>query len=218
MRRVIKGEEPVAFTSWKELESEEWKPAYANLQNPQKQELHASLLREQGRTCCYCGREIDLDTSHIEHFRPQHPYIALSLDYENLFASCIRETDPGSPLHCGHLKGNWFDEQSYISPLDQDCELQFSYTLDGQIISQTPAASTMIDVLGLGKTFLGARRNDALAGVFDDQFLTTVSIQDLRKIVVAFREQHGGDFTPLFHVIARYAEQLIASAAHSGNS
>jgi uncharacterized protein (TIGR02646 family) len=52
---------------------------------------------------------IGFEDSHVEHFRPQEHFQALQLDYANLHASCIRQTLPGRPLHCGHAKGSDFD-------------------------------------------------------------------------------------------------------------
>lgn len=212
MRRVTKNiNEPRSFSAWKNLVSEQWTPTYLNLQNPEKLELHIALLEEQGRTCCYCGREIGLDNSHIEHFRPQQTYRDLALSYENLFASCIRETSPGSPLHCGHLKDNWFDETFHLSPLHEDCDRQFSYTLDGQITPHTQASTTMTTVLGLDSPSLANRRREALAGVFDENFLLDATHLELRQISMGFRQRSsGGDHVSFFQVVARYAEQMMA--------
>ncbi|RMP27922.1 hypothetical protein ALP73_101701 [Pseudomonas coronafaciens pv. garcae] len=116
MRRIIKGIEPAPFIEWKARANEDWKPAYPTLQNPQKRELHDDLLHEQNFSCCYYGREIDLDNSHIGHFRPQEGYLLLALEYSNLHTSCLRKTKLGNPLHCGHYKSNWFDESLHISP------------------------------------------------------------------------------------------------------
>jgi uncharacterized protein (TIGR02646 family) len=220
MRRVEKQEtDPTFFVEWKRLESDDWKPTFSNLQKPEKHGLHEVLLREQGYTCCYCGREIDLTDSHIEHFRPQHLYPELTITYSNLFASCLRETGPGLPLHCGHLKGEWFQEHSHISPLDETCEAQFSYTLDGQIIAETPAASTMCDVLGLNRQFLRTRRRQALEGVFDPTFILSVSDFELERLIVIFRAMdEDRRYTPFFHVVAKYAEQLLTPANNNPTS
>jgi len=66
MKRVIKGAEPASFTDWKGSANDNWSPTYPTLQNPQKRELLEALLLEQGSFCCYCGRDIDTSTSHID--------------------------------------------------------------------------------------------------------------------------------------------------------
>ncbi|MDR5782983.1 TIGR02646 family protein [Caballeronia sp. LZ065] len=122
MKKVVKGSAPEAFETWKTDGDESWEPSYAQLQNPAKQALHKALLAEQGWVCCYCGREVTLDNSHIEHFRPQGQFKVLQLSYGNLHASCLKNMPAGLPRHCGHAKGNRFDESRIIDPQDATCE------------------------------------------------------------------------------------------------
>ncbi|MFA1026710.1 MULTISPECIES: retron system putative HNH endonuclease [Pseudomonas syringae group] len=213
MRRVIKGTEPVSFTEWKASANEDWTPTYPTLQNPQKRDLHNRLLQEQNFSCCYCGREIELDSSHIEHFRPQEHYLPLALEYSNLHASCLRETAPGNPLHCGHYKGNWFDEDLHISPTEDDCEQRFRYLLTGKIQSTSHTdlpATTMIEKLALDIAYLTKRRQEAISGVFDEQFLSSASDAELNHLRDRLRSQAANNPISFGHVIARYAEQLLA--------
>jgi uncharacterized protein (TIGR02646 family) len=209
MRRIAKNHELRAFTEWKAQGNPNWVPTYDNLQNPEKNQLHSALLSEQGFTCCYCGREIDLMSSHIEHFRPQTRYQSLALNYDNLIVSCIRETRPGNPLHCGHLKGDWFDETRAVSPLQHDVESQFSYLLTGDVMGRSGAAAEMISVLGLNISFLKSRRSQALQAVFDPDFIAVASEVDLLKIANSFRQLgNEGRLGSFFQAIARFAEQL----------
>lgn len=212
MKRVLKGTEPASFTDWKSSENDEWAPTYPTLQNPQKRELHEALLQEQGSLCCYCGREIEVATSHIEHFRPQEHFEALALDYENLLASCLRETRPGNPLHCGHRKGNWFEEALHISPMDEQCELRFRYLQNGEIQptdSEDLPAAKMIEILALDIAYLNNRRRDTIRRLFDDEFIASVSNEDLEHLVSVIRAASVSDQKPFDHIIARFAEQLL---------
>jgi uncharacterized protein (TIGR02646 family) len=214
MRRISKALEPEFFVTWKKSEDDNWKPVYADLQNPQKEELHVSLLSEQGYTCCYCGREVSIYDSHIEHFRPRCTYSSLTLTYENLFVSCMRErqTRPQLPETCGVLKDDWFDEANHLSPLQTDCEEAFSYTLTGEIQGKTPVAELMIKVLGLDQVFLVNRRRNALEGVFDPEFITAATEAELENIRASFRTPTtNGVMTPFFQAIAVYAGQLLRS-------
>ena len=214
MKQVFKGAEPASFSQWKASINEEWVPTYTTLQNPEKRELHASLLLEQGGFCCYCGREIDAASSHIEHFRPQEHFKDLALEYQNLHASCIRETKPDSPLHCGHVKGNWFDEAEHISPTDDGCELRFRYLLTGQIqatdTNDSPAKK-MIKVLALDIAYLNNRRRDALERVFDPEFVTQATDEDFRTITTLLRSTDLVNQQAFDHVVARFAEQILTS-------
>lgn len=212
MRRVFKGTEPESLIEWKALANEDWQPTYDELRHPQKAELHQALLREQMSCCCYCGIAIDANDSHIEHYRPQEKYEGLALDYQNLHASCRRalQKQPEVPLHCGHNKANEFDESTFISPLDADCEQRFRFLLNGEIQSSTKedhAAMNMVDVLALNIAHLNNRRQQALLGWFDDQFLLEASEADLQRVAQACRNEYAA--TSFSHVVARYAEQML---------
>jgi uncharacterized protein (TIGR02646 family) len=212
MKHVVKGPSPEGFEAWKASGNSSWQPTYAVLQNPEKKLLHETLLKEQRWVCCYCGRGISLQDSHIEHFRPQESHPALALDFRNLFASCIRERNPGAPLHCGHAKGNTFDEANHIDPLDPACEQRFLYALDGAILpadDADAAARYMRDILKLDLPFLRNRRLDVLERVFDVEFLETASDAELQALIRAFRSaDEQGQLESFGHVVARYAEQL----------
>ena len=214
MKRIRKGAPPPSFEEWKGLASESWSPTYDDLQNPQKRDLHQALLEDQGWVCCYCGRRIELHDSHIEHFRPQRaPWKHLELEYTNLLTSCIREIDPDQPLHCGHAKGSQFDEALHVSPLSEDCELRYIYALDGRELATDPsdvAASKMIDILRLNVHYLRNRRREALEGAFDNEFLSTGSLDELRARRDLYAQRDGsGRFESFAHIIVRYADQLL---------
>jgi uncharacterized protein (TIGR02646 family) len=212
MKRVFKGTEPESLIQWMALANEHWQPTYDELRHPQKADLHQALLQEQMFCCCYCGVEIDASNSHIEHFRPQEKYEPLALDYQNLHASCLRTLQkfPVVPLHCGHNKANEFDEGEFISPLEADCEQRFRFLLTGQIQSDNSEdhhAHRMIDVLALDIAHLNNRREQALSGWFDDDFLIEASQADLQRIAQACRNEQAS--MSYSHVVARYAEQLL---------
>lgn len=214
MRHFVKGAPPPKFKAWKAQANEDWRPSYANLQNPEKRELHQSLLDEQGQLCCYCGRGISLADSHIEHFRPQEQRVDLEVSFENLFASCIRETAPGSPLHCGHAKGHDFDEGQHVSPLDPTCERRFGYSLAGAILPKDDGATYMVELLKLDIEFLRNRRMEALNNVFDAAFIATATAEELRNLAQAYRTPDAAGVRETFgHVLARYAEQLQEGVA-----
>lgn len=212
MRYVAKNKEPDSFTAWKDLANEDWKPTYQDLKNPEKNELHKSLLSEQGGTCCYCGRKVDPADSHIEHFVPQASSPALALEYENPLASCIRERSPNLPLHCGHAKDEDLDQARYISPLDPSCEQRFRYALDGAVLTSDPddeKADYMINLLQLGIPSLRNRRQAVLEGMFDNAFLESATDVELARICATYRTRNSaGQFEDFAHVIARFAEQL----------
>jgi uncharacterized protein (TIGR02646 family) len=215
MKHVVKGASPTLFEDWKSQTTPDagWQPRYADLRHPHKRALHEALLIEQGGVCCYCGRTISLGDSHIEHFRPQDLRGDLALDFGNLHASCIRETRPGQPLHCGHAKGNGFDEERHISPQDPVCEQRFLYAADGAIHPTDPSdtqACYMRDLLCLDIAFLRNRRRGVLERVFDHGFLSTATDTELTALIEVFRRPPPGEAHADFgHVLARYAERLL---------
>ena len=217
MKHVTKGAAPASLESWKTTATPEWTPSYAELPQEEKRNLHNALLAEQGGVCCYCGRRIAADDSHIEHFRPQARHPDMALAYENLHASCIRLTKPNEPLHCGHAKGGEFDETLHMSPLDPDSEAQFSYALNGEAIATDPVNKKvpyMTGLLKLNQASLLNRRRDAINRAFDADFLVDASEVDMTRLRDAFRtpdaQGHARDFG---HVVARFAEQRLADGA-----
>lgn len=214
MRHYVKGAAPESFDVWKTQANDDWQPSYGNLQNPEKRALHQALLDEQGQLCCYCGRRIGLADSHIEHFRPQEQREDLALHFDNLLASCIRETEPGAPLHCGHAKGHDFDEAQHVSPLDPTCEGRFGYLLTGAILSKDEGASYMAALLKLDIEFLRNRRGEALARVFDTAFIESATAEELQILAHAYRTPDATGRRESFgHVLARFAEQMLEGAA-----
>jgi len=210
MKYVQKRAAPESFEQWKSKTGADWQPTYADMRNPEKAQLHAALLAEQGWVCCYCGRRIDQDDSHIEHFRPQTHYSEQALDYANLHVSCIRERQGDTPLHCGHAKDNEFDEAFALSPANPDCEQQFRYTLDGQIMPENSKAAYMCGLLKLDIEFLEARRKAVLQGVFDNDFLLSASPEELTRICEDFKQPDAdGHLRDFGHVVARFAEQRM---------
>ncbi|MCA8082697.1 retron system putative HNH endonuclease [Burkholderia cenocepacia] len=213
MKHFAKGQSPKSFEDWKNQANDNWQPSYDLLANPEKQDLHQTLLAEQGWVCCYCGRETNVGSSHIEHFRPQHSYEELELQFENLHASCLRQMDPRAPLHCGHAKKNDFDENRFISPLDPSCETRFSFSALGGIIpsdAMDERAIYMIDLLQLNSPVLQALRSEAISMALSPEFLSTMSDDELRlfRDNVAKPDPHG-KITSFGHAVARYADQYL---------
>ncbi|MGN6230606.1 MAG: retron system putative HNH endonuclease [Trinickia sp.] len=219
MKHVRKDAPPTDFDAWKAQANEDWTPTYNDLRDPEKRNLHSALLAEQGSVCCYCGRSISLEDSHIEHFRPQEQYAGLQLEYANLHASCMRGLRRSMPRHCGHAKENGFDEEQHIAPADPDCERRFMYTLRGEIVpadSEDERAKYMIGLLALEAPTLRHLREEVLSQTLDPSFLATATQQELEQLCDSFRRRDATGKLPGFgHVIARYAEQNMARTANS---
>lgn len=222
MKHIIKGQPPADFEAWKSQAGDNWNPTYDDLRNPEKRNVHHALLAEQGSVCCYCGRSVSLDDSHIEHFRPQARYEALQLEYANLHASCLRGLQRSVPRHCGHAKDNHFDEDQHIEPVDPGCEQRFMYTLRGEIVPtdrDDSRARYMTDLLALDGPALRHLREEVLNRTLDPAFLASATPEEMVELRDGFRRRDStGKLPDLGHVVARYAEQTLAGVAHTADS
>ncbi len=190
MKHIKKSQEPQKFTTWKALENDEWKPNWDdNFQTPEKPVVHDALLKEQGYICCYCGMRITRTTSHIEHLKPRSTYPNLALEYTNLIASCQGESEepPTVPVHCGHKKKYWYDENLMVSPLEINCADFFKYPASGEIQptdnpGKKAVAETTIKKLALDIDKLQKMRRVAIdAALLATEGLTEIEIQLLAE-------------------------------------
>ncbi|CAI8977195.1 hypothetical protein ALP99_03075 [Pseudomonas syringae pv. tomato] len=69
----------------------------------------------------------------------------------------------------------------------------------------------MIEKLALDIAYLTRRRQEAITGIFDDQFILSASEAELTHLVQSLRSGDAGKQVAFGHVVARYAEQLLAS-------
>ncbi|WP_027185387.1 retron system putative HNH endonuclease [Desulfovibrio inopinatus] len=200
MKHIVKGAEPEVFTEWKALANEDWQPTYDDLRSKEKKAVKKALMQEQGYICCYCERRLVDNDSHIEHFHPQHRPEVDALDFNNMLCSCQAQLERGKPRHCGNLKGDWFDEQLLISPLDPSCQTRFRFTGDGRI---TPAhhddnaAAETIDRLGLDIPKLREMRSKAIEGIMEG--LPPEEIQNIAAALLS--KDTNGFFIPFWTTI-----------------
>lgn len=170
MKYIEKGPAPAELERWKALVNRDWEPDFDNMTRAVKDDLKGTLIHEQGGLCCYCEKSIDMNDSHLEHFQPQSDENIDPLDYANLLCSCMQSPIRGEIRHCGHCKGNWFDEELLISPLDPECGDAFAFDGDGHIFpnhTRVDAAATTIKKLGLDCEKLVALRRAALVPFLD---------------------------------------------------
>ncbi|MCP4136103.1 MAG: TIGR02646 family protein [bacterium] len=198
MKYIEKKSEAQEFTQWKALANEDWQPAYSSLSGEIKQSVKSALMHEQGYICCYCEKELIDQESHIEHFRPQKDPLVDPLDFSNMLCSCQNNIAKGEPRHCGNLKGDWFDEDLLVSPLNSDCEKQFKYIGNGEIYpasSDNISAETTISKLGLNIPKLQDLRKKAIEPFLDD----SLNEQELTAFVEGYLKQGSNDRFNVFH-------------------
>jgi uncharacterized protein (TIGR02646 family) len=194
VKYIKKSEEPESFTVWKNLANEDWQPSWENFSKPQKTYVHDSLLQEQGFICCYCGRRINTDDSHLEHLKPRTTYPQSALEYTNILASCQKDTVRKEPLHCGKIKDKWYDDNLMISPLDVNCAEFFRYTDDGQILATNNsekqlAAETTIDKLALNIDKLKNLRAKSIEPILE--IINTITEEERQNLIIGFSETNS---------------------------
>ncbi|MBT8169862.1 retron system putative HNH endonuclease [Falsiruegeria litorea] len=180
MIKIIKTDEPDLVKSWKSLACSEWQPTWENLQNPEKNALLQQLIIDQKGVCCYCECAINPDNSHIEHIIPRSLDASKKLSYDNLLASCLRETEKGVPLTCGKARGNWHDSTSYLNPCDTESEDQIIYLMDGRVTSTSSLHHQFLLNLNLNSALKVSARKAAAAIFSEDD-----SVTDVKKILNA---------------------------------
>ena len=179
---------PQEFVAWLELESDDWKPSYPFDDKSVRSAVVQSLLEHQRGLCVYCGRLLDLSdagkTFHIEHFRPQHEYKELSVNFENLYLSCGQANqDGGRSQTCGTKKDRWFDEDRFIEPTYPACALSFYFNLNGSVepvVTDERCASKMIEVLNPNHRELTREREEVLK-LLDSGELDVSDFWDVEK-------------------------------------
>ena len=166
MKTIVKSQEPQQFSDWKARGDTRWTLLTGSL----KGVIHDALLREQGFICCYCESLVTSSDSHVEHFQPRSVYPAYELDYQNLHCSCLRQLSRHEERHCGHRKGNWFNEQRIVSPLQNGCDRRFTFNDRGEISARYDddlAAKETITRLGLDLPKLNRLRAAAVDALRD---------------------------------------------------
>ena len=203
MKHIIKREEPPEFSDWKANDKMRHRPNWKRLPSGVKSDLHQSLWKEQGGICCYCEREIPIENSHVEHLRPKTLFPRFMFDYSNLLCSCQRELRVGDPRICGCCKGDWYDENLLVTPLDPDCEVRFAFAADGSIRPGRPddqSARESISRLNLDCDWLRAFRKNVVEGLVDDDFTD----DEIRASVTAWLETNIDGTFNSFHTTIKY--------------
>jgi uncharacterized protein (TIGR02646 family) len=175
--------------------------------------------------CVYCGRSLSPERhdSHIDHFRPRAKFNAenppnLTLSYSNLVVSCGRNDFPlGHPQRqsatCGKAKGDWFDNDRHIDPTEDNCNLRFSYGMNGEIfpsISEDIAAETMIKVLNLNETVLSYERKLILLEIENEITNGVINPENMEDEIASFKiPTENGFVSNLSHVAARYIQDAF---------
>ena len=162
MKYIRKTGTPRAYSEWCAAVAGTHQADWRNVRSPEKRQVLASMITDQGGLCAYTMRRIDEQSSHVEHIKPQsccrEDLAGSDLDCGNLVACFPRDGQGASCRYGAHRKGSWWkdDGARFVSPLHPVCEQVFRFRLDGEIeaIDDRIEAKTTIDVLALDDTSL----------------------------------------------------------------
>jgi uncharacterized protein (TIGR02646 family) len=206
VKLIDKGPSPITLEAWKQGQRDaDLRPAFSDLQNPEKSDCRLALVAEQGAICCYCNGEISPNSMHIEHLIPQGVDESLDVEWDNLLGCCPPQNKKGRRLqtqsHCGEFRG---DKILNVTPLDADCETRFGYSLHGQIRPAIPgdaAATETLKVLNLTAEALRSRRQRLIAQAYED--LGSLPMEAWLDVYVRRSSEGFHEFAAMFNWFMR---------------
>jgi uncharacterized protein (TIGR02646 family) len=193
MKRIIKTNAPTELLSWIDKQKKgDLSYPYGDMPSNVRAAVKKCLLKEQGYICCYTGKEIDEDSSHFEHLKPQSLcQNNEDVEYRNLLAaypgpSYSSENKQQCP-YGAHARTN---DEFPITPLDLKCERAFKFDELGQINACSEDAKTTIDVLKLDEDSLTELRAAAISEFFET---TEYTSEKLRKALAEICKRRSDD-------------------------
>jgi uncharacterized protein (TIGR02646 family) len=194
MKYIIKGNPPASLQRWF-TRQHGINCSFEDMPTAIKAEVKTRLLEEQGYLCCYTGKRIDMQSSHIEHLKPQ----ALSrrdgdhedVEYNNMLAAFPKEDNPPCP-YGAKKRGDWYSPE-FVHPLRRDCEQRFKFNLKGEISprenNDLDAAET-IKRLGLDDKYLDDDREEAIDELLFREKISEAQAKRLREQIMQ-RDSRG---------------------------
>lgn len=224
MKRILKTEQPSRLREWKSNNEHIDEVHYDVLGFP-KEEVKGALLDEQGSICAYTMLRITPETSHIEHLVPRSvsrgsdpPRNEETVDYQNLVACHPKLGVPGQHgcPYGADRRGNWWDPENFVRPIDEDCESRFRFLPNGSVepmvAGDVPAHET-IQNLGLDHPELKDLRTYAYdeQGILfaSENALTEAEARSLAEDMTQRTDQDFSEFcTAIAQVALDYADRL----------
>jgi uncharacterized protein (TIGR02646 family) len=215
MRWIQKQTEPRQLTEWRSRYSKDINFGYNLLRQDHDtiKAVHTALLTEQGWLCAYTGIRIEVQSSHIEHVKPQtHCQESETVTYTNIVACHPAPNQSRKTPYGAHQKDNWpqpSEEHLFVSPLDQTCDRRFTYTLKGKIKPQDGdlAANATIIKLGLDHLELEEYRRAAIQGTLGKE--NNLPLKDAKQRLKKLQNQTSGKLEPFCFAIVQALEKHI---------
>lgn len=159
MKKIIKDQAPAFWTKFiRRHPTIRYDDLNATKEGRQlKADIRLHMIQNQQFLCAYCCKIIKADNSHNEHIKPRSLYPNLSMEYNNLLASCSTSNT------CGMKKLSQYNS-NFISPLREDCESHFQFEPNGRIIGITERGKYTVTLLNLNSFSLV----DARSALYDE--------------------------------------------------
>ena len=205
MRKITKQDVPPELTQWQRHNSGK---RYEDLTEVERQAIRRACLDEQKGLCAFCCCAVTADNGHNAHILSRKHYPGLSLDWNNLVASC-RAVE-----HCGLYQGQ---KDLPLTPLMPECETEFRFYTSGRVKACTHRAQMTLEALNLDSLSLRRKRKDALE--FLIYSLEFHPVEDIptwdAELVQAFIAECGretdGILFPYAPVLANIVRQYLVS-------
>lgn len=172
MRYIASNESPRALLNWKSqratggqvLDFEQLgRVELDGVDVDVKQAIKEQRLIDQGGLCAYTMMRITLDTSHVEHLKPQatsreENLIEETVDYGNMVLCYPKKEESGGVGYGAPFRGK---ADLALTPRDLKCERLIQYHLNGRVQSEDAEVEKMLsEVLNLNHTTLVDRRKE----------------------------------------------------------
>jgi uncharacterized protein (TIGR02646 family) len=216
MKYISKQPQPRELIAWvrakaqdEEAKRIQW--TYDDMPSDVRQAIKMRLVQEQGGLCCYTGRSIRPETSHIEHMKPQARCINHEdTDYDNLLAAHPASDAKSKCSYGAHEKGNWYDQHQFVHPRRQDCEQRFRYRDSGRVVPMSQddrGAAETIQRLQLDHPELQRMREQV---IYEALFEKRLGDAQVRRLMEAMDQRDAdGNFRPFCFVIKQACERYL---------
>ena len=212
MHYIKKKQAPTCFSNETFLFDEN--TLWNEFQNPCKTETKQYILeKEQENRCIYCERKVSINSTRLEHLKPQSKYPQERFNYLNLAVSCrgkdhyLQIPNPldGYPIDsCDHYKDNNYDAELFLNPtVIKNIAEYFTFGLDDGSIKpsddqdKAKKAKYMIETINLDNPSLRNERLHAKTALLKQ--LKKIPKEKYKKIVYHFLQKDGLAFISFLH-------------------
>lgn len=228
MKKINKGQQAEALLQWRAANAATPQNLKYNQGGFPRERVLEALLRDQGYLCAYTLKRIEVESSHIEHLKPQSVCEAEDaqrqakgrgcmhedVDWHNMVA-CFPPPNAPQPEYGAVVKDQWWDAVLFVSPLSQSCEQRFRYLRDGGLeaaVEGDMAAGETIRRLKLDSPRLAELRRNAIlaAGIHPNARDAITSQATVLRLIHGWQTRYADQrFTEFCTAMIQAAEQHL---------